>query len=264
MVLECDDSQANILSGGSWGVEGPATPWSESFTCDGQGDSQVFRAEVEHDYYADPSLAGRTSHDIPTLQPVYDSACPTGWLSVDTQCLYKTPPSITSGFWNSLNSCRYRNGWLASIHTKEIFSKLTEFSHQGVDYWIGASDINSEGTFEWRHGEEWKFTPPWKPGQLGDSKSPAGSSDWEREGQHCVPLDASHNMHDRECGDPMSYMCMAHKTQTALGGQVEGYVVEHGCHCDAGLNYEIQRTVEIKYLTLSSHYITAFQPSAYL
>ena len=132
------------------------------------------------------------------------------------------------------------------------------------DYWIGATDFNSEGTFEWRHGEEWKFTPPWDPGQPGDKETPIGSSDWDREGQQCANLDASQNMHDRGCGDPMSYMCMAHKTQTALGGQVEGYVVEHGGYCDAGLSYEIYRTVEIEDLKLSSQYITAFQPSAYL
>ena len=59
LVLECDDSQANVLAGGDWGVEGPKAPWSESFTCAGQGDTQAYRGDVEDDYYAGESLSGR-------------------------------------------------------------------------------------------------------------------------------------------------------------------------------------------------------------
>ena len=47
MVLECDDSQANMLSGGSWGVEGPQAPWSESFTCAGVGSGLPYRGDVD-------------------------------------------------------------------------------------------------------------------------------------------------------------------------------------------------------------------------
>ena len=74
-------------------------------------------------------------------------ACSSGWLSVDNRCLYKTPPDVAVGGWAALSACRWRNGWLASINTKEIYANMSEFPHQGVNYWIGASDISEEGTY---------------------------------------------------------------------------------------------------------------------
>ena len=60
MVLECDDSRANMLSGGSWGEEGPQAPWAESFSCAGQGGGVTFRGDVEDDYQTGPSLSSKS------------------------------------------------------------------------------------------------------------------------------------------------------------------------------------------------------------
>ena len=141
---------------------------------------------------------------------------------------------------------------------------MSEFPHQGVNYWIGASDISEEGTYAWINGEEWKFAPPWGAHQPGDQATPKGSTAHDREGQNCINLDADHMMHDKTCDEAFAYMCMSHKIQTGLGGQVEGYAGEHGGHCDAGLSYEIHRTIKIEDVKLSSQYISAFKPSAYL
>ena len=148
-----------------------------------------------------------------------------------------------------------------SINTEEIYEHVSTL--QGARYWIGMTDIAKEGTFYWHHGEKWKFSPPWDGGQPGDSNT-VGDTDSKRGGQNCNYLSTTHGLHDNPCEDRMEYMCMGHKVQAGLGGQVEGYAVEHGVHCDAGLSYEVSRTIEITDVHLSSSYITAFLPSAYV
>ena len=42
-VLECDDSQTNILDDNDWKKSPPPAPWTESLTCAGTGDTTVYR-----------------------------------------------------------------------------------------------------------------------------------------------------------------------------------------------------------------------------
>ena len=133
----------------------------------------------------------------------------------------------------------------------------------GEDCWIGGSDINEEGKYRWDHREPWVFFPPWGLHQPGDT-TPLGVKDTEREGQNCLLLDYINTMHDRTCGAKMVYMCQTHKIQTGLGGQVEGYTVEHGGFCSTGASNEITRTVELDEVKLSEVYIDTFKPASYI
>ena len=194
---------------------------------------------------------------------IHISGCPSGWMSVDNRCLCKSSSGVKSNQGGATNVCKQVNGWLASINTKDIYATVQLFSHEVGRYWIGSTDLAKEGTNIWEHGEEWKFSPPWHPGQPGDG-TPDGESNRTRDGQNCFTLDETHGMHDDDCKSTFAYMCMTHKVQVGLGGQVEGYNVDHGGHCDQGAKYEIDRTIDIGDLGLSSEYITTFLPSGYL
>ena len=63
MVLECDQSQGNILVGGAWGTEGASLPWTETFICSGEGRALGFRGDVEHDYYQGDEVTSKHSQD---------------------------------------------------------------------------------------------------------------------------------------------------------------------------------------------------------
>lgn len=41
-VLECDDSQANILENNDWEITPASAPWTETLTCSGEGDTSVY------------------------------------------------------------------------------------------------------------------------------------------------------------------------------------------------------------------------------
>lgn len=42
-VLECDDSQANVLDGNDWDTDPPPATWTESLTCGATGDTSIYQ-----------------------------------------------------------------------------------------------------------------------------------------------------------------------------------------------------------------------------
>ena len=50
-VLECDDSQINILDDNDWKKSPPPAPWTESLSCTGTGDTTVYRGTKRNTHF---------------------------------------------------------------------------------------------------------------------------------------------------------------------------------------------------------------------
>merc|ERR1712154_404192 len=74
--------------------------------------------------------------------------CPLGWLDLDGSC-YLIGPS-THKWFEAQVYCWDQGGYLAEVTSEEEFSLLEKyFLQDGVYYWIGLSDVASEGEFRW-------------------------------------------------------------------------------------------------------------------
>ncbi|XP_052762021.1 snaclec subunit B-like [Mya arenaria] len=84
--------------------------------------------------------------------------CDTGWTMFHSSC-YKLFRQRVS--WDEAKTrCELANAVLASITSQEetdfIYAKLLLETGK-VNVWIGASDIENEGTWKWISGEDWAY-----------------------------------------------------------------------------------------------------------
>jgi versican core protein len=67
--------------------------------------------------------------------------------------------------WNAAKPrCEQEGGHLTSIHSTEENQFLLTLLPQNHVVWIGANDLDTEGTFVWTDGSAWDFEA-WKAGE---------------------------------------------------------------------------------------------------
>ena len=50
-VLECDDSQANVLDNNDWDTNSPPATWTESLTCGATGDTSIYQGTRRNTHF---------------------------------------------------------------------------------------------------------------------------------------------------------------------------------------------------------------------
>jgi len=62
--------------------------------------------------------------------------------------------------WNNASqACESYGGYLATILSVEELDFFNAFkSNPDANYWIGATDLQAEGTFAWSNGDAWNFS----------------------------------------------------------------------------------------------------------
>ncbi|XP_061472582.1 low affinity immunoglobulin epsilon Fc receptor-like isoform X2 [Rhineura floridana] len=131
------------------------------------------------------------------LHKMNDSACrvcPEGWLLSSGQCYHF---QVQNTHWSfAKKSCEDQGGHLVVINDLQEQSFLRSNTKQN-NYWIGLSDMLSEGTFVWVDSSPVSFTS-WNPREPNN----AG------QGEDCVIMTPSGRWQDRECGSDIDgYIC---------------------------------------------------------
>ena len=62
-ILECDDSQANLLENNDWDKAPAPSPWTETLTCSGAGDTSVYSGTRRTTHFKN-MLPGVSYHSI--------------------------------------------------------------------------------------------------------------------------------------------------------------------------------------------------------
>ena len=132
-------------------------------------------------------------------------------------CYYWSPPG-TRGFdpvmktWDeSKFQCKSMNGTLAAVTSQEIHNFLMkkverESRYKYTWFWIGGTDEDAEGNWEWIDGSEWNF-PHWSSQAQNKAKQqPDGGV-----GQNCLQIyhgiHARNGWNDQYCYTTLPYIC---------------------------------------------------------
>ncbi|CAG2253803.1 unnamed protein product [Mytilus edulis] len=97
-----------------------------------------------------------TETSIPTSQSTSRQvSCDPDWILVGASCYRITPPdTITKQQWkNASEICKDNGGYLATLETAEENQLVKDYvgTLGKKDYFIGGSDLQTEGTFLWEH-----------------------------------------------------------------------------------------------------------------
>ncbi|XP_071142862.1 uncharacterized protein [Mytilus edulis] len=97
-----------------------------------------------------------TETSIPTSQSTSRQvSCDLDWILVGASCYRITPPdTITKQQWkNASEICKDNGGYLATLETAEENQLVKDYvgTLGKKDYFIGGSDLQTEGTFLWEH-----------------------------------------------------------------------------------------------------------------
>lgn len=75
--------------------------------------------------------------------------CPLRWIEVNRECFYICPKGVSKTWLNSKKDCANRGGRLVTIKTRVRLQVLGLFHNHA---WIGLSDKETEGLWEWEDG----------------------------------------------------------------------------------------------------------------
>ncbi|XP_063406072.1 perlucin-like protein [Mytilus trossulus] len=133
--------------------------------------------------------------------------CDAGWVKLGNGC-YMFTPDGTKHWTYAKTFCNGIGGYLAIIETSEEDELLK--SHVAIidpykDYWIGGSDLATEGVFIWENTSATVNLPTstlfqgWEPGQPDNND----------ENQHCMMLayQRNFNWNDAKCDYPRDFVC---------------------------------------------------------
>ncbi|TDH11592.1 hypothetical protein EPR50_G00062760 [Perca flavescens] len=113
--------------------------------------------------------------------------CPNGWLKVGDQCFHLS--TDRDNYFNSTDKCTEIGAHLAILTTKEQHDVVQQEGKRiggtYTYYWIGLTDINSEGDWKWVDNSTLK-TPFWNVLKSQSDKKLSGGL----EGKHCAVVDS--------------------------------------------------------------------------
>ena len=107
----------------------------------------------------------------------------------------------------ALQYCKSRGGSLAEPTDSLIQSTLENLTDN--QYWIGATDADSEGFFQWISGAAWSYTN-WASGQPDDHGN---------DGEDCVHLRTDGTWNDLPCNSIYAKPLCQYTTDQADGKQ---------------------------------------------
>jgi len=103
------------------------------------------------------------------IQPSYEMDCPSDLESMGTffsvenvGCYFVGSEVPEMSFYDALAYCNKNGGILAEPTNSLEQEALANLA--GDSWWIGATDVRSEGQFEWKSGAPWTFTN-WNSGE---------------------------------------------------------------------------------------------------
>ncbi|XP_016965104.1 accessory gland protein Acp29AB-like [Drosophila biarmipes] len=101
--------------------------------------------------------------------------------------------------WNAAEeSCRLMGGHLATIQNDSEFNAIVKKLEGSTSYWLGLTDVNTEGQFVSVASGKTAAFLKWKSGQPNNLHGR----------DHCVDI-YNGNMYDSECGEEENYICEA-------------------------------------------------------
>ncbi|XP_063405916.1 perlucin-like [Mytilus trossulus] len=145
-----------------------------------------------------------TTGDISTLAV----ECEIGWLMLGTGCYQFTLGGTRQMWLDAKDICSLNGGYLAIIETAEenVLIK-THIATKGPtnDYFIGGSDLVTEGKFIWEH----TGLPVNLPGSNLFHDWRTNQPDNKNGNQHCIMLgyQVSFNWNDAQCAYPRDFIC---------------------------------------------------------
>ncbi|XP_047455414.1 perlucin-like protein [Mugil cephalus] len=113
--------------------------------------------------------------------------CPPGWLQVLDRCLFFSSDKLD--WLASKEKCKEIGGHLAILTTKEQHEAVEKEGRRigqfYTDYWIGLSDIETEGDWRWVDNSTLQ-TPFWNTEKSEPDNNKSGGED----GEDCVVVDS--------------------------------------------------------------------------
>ncbi|XP_022093103.1 fibropellin-1-like [Acanthaster planci] len=97
---------------------------------------------------------------------ILSGVCDQGWLRFGDYC-YLSPTDVAC-FVDARGYCKEKDADLVSIHSQEEQMFLYDNLHLDRQYWVGYTDLASEGHFSWTDGTESNYTN-WSPGEPHDN-----------------------------------------------------------------------------------------------
>ncbi|XP_076807104.1 uncharacterized protein LOC143450437 isoform X3 [Clavelina lepadiformis] len=150
--------------------------------------------------------------DVKPVTPVANlgQGCDPGWRYFNDHCYYfEYDKELT--WQDARQQCTNAGADLVSILTGEENAFVT--SHAYGTTWIGANDLELEGTFKWSDGLAWSFAD-WQSGEPNGIGGNSGDAD-------CVTMwqDVNYKWDDNQCDKKWRYVCKAvpHDCDQALG-----------------------------------------------
>lgn len=144
-------------------------------------------------YFVILCACGRIDFD-----PIGDSsaACPAGYADIEGGCflvMINLMPEVT---WTAAEAvCEQEGAHHVVIDSREKFERVRRLVPSGLnDFWIGATDRRTEGTYLAVTGGP-AFMPPWGGGE------PDGGP------QDCLLVTVSYELTDDDCDSPDDYIC---------------------------------------------------------
>ncbi|XP_035528597.1 perlucin-like protein isoform X1 [Morone saxatilis] len=137
--------------------------------------------------------------------PVINCKCPNKWLHVGDQCFFL---STDRQNWNdSIDKCKEIGGHLAILTTREQHEAVEKEGRRigglYTNYWIGLSDIESEGEWKWVDKSDLK-NPFWNVQKSEPDNNLSGGA----EGEDCAVVDSFYqNWFDVPCSFSYPRIC---------------------------------------------------------
>ena len=144
----------------------------------------------------------KLSHSFIEIIVAAVETCQEGSLSVSTGC-YSFPVTVGGMTWqNSKDYCIAQGGSLVEITSEAeqaaITAKIRSEGWGNFNFWIGLTDLDSEGTFKWVSGDAVNYTH-WAPGEPNNQGHSGGPEDCAHIG------DGGRTWNDMPCDDSQGW-----------------------------------------------------------
>lgn len=158
---------------------------------------EAFEDKLKRIAVANNNTIVKTNQLVEDINEIKEACQLNGWVVYRNSC-YKWSENKLS-WTDAVNSCKSMGGYLAEIDDEhENAFAIENVRTIGQTIWLGASDIDKEGTYVWNYsnGElDYLFTG-WNSGE------PNGGTN-----ENCVTLETYHKWNDRSCLYKLYYVC---------------------------------------------------------